>query len=65
VLEALKLLNKDKRCVTCNKRTESCKWGTPLCGTPCQTAWKFALPSSFLSARGLVLTHNPKLMRGA
>lgn len=36
---AYKLLLKDKRCLICNSKTLSQKWGVPLCGSGCQQAW--------------------------
>jgi len=39
LIEAYKLLLKDKRCVICDLRTDKVKWGIPVCSSACQQAW--------------------------
>lgn len=34
-------LLRDHLCVMCDKRTDSKKWGVPLCSEECETKWKF------------------------
>lgn len=61
VLETLKLLHKDHRCVMCNNHTTASKWGVPLCAEECQSQWRFSIPVAFHEARRLALKANPNL----
>jgi hypothetical protein len=39
LVDAFKLLLKDKMCVICNMRSYQEKWGVPLCSKACCEAW--------------------------
>lgn len=39
LIEAYKLLLKDKRCIICNAKTIKATWGVPLCGDACIEAF--------------------------
>jgi hypothetical protein len=41
LVEAYKLLLRDKKCVICDKTTSHTKWGVPLCNTTCVLRFQF------------------------
>jgi hypothetical protein len=60
VLNVLYRMRQDKLCAVCQERTDRTCWGVPLCGTNCETAWKFHLPQAFreerrIAAKNLVI----------
>lgn len=41
MVEAYKLLLRDRKCMVCDKETPCTKWGIPLCQSLCIARWQF------------------------
>lgn len=41
LVEAYKLLLRDRMCVVCDRKTEHTKWGVPMCSNACLFRWQF------------------------
>jgi len=60
LVEAYKLLQRDKRCVICDNVTTKQKWGVPLCSSTCIEKWCFDIvkPEALGAALELVKQRN-------
>lgn len=55
------LVQRDRVCVVCNLSTGQRCWTIPLCSDMCRSKWRFQIPNSWLVARRLAISQNPRL----